>query len=437
MNSISDIKFPRVLIVGASPLKEIDATGITLVNLFLGWPIDRIAQIYDSEYKPDPRFCLKHWRFSSDNIQSVKVVKNILSRFRRRSLGNIPIAKDSLNVAPSSSISTGFLGALGDIVPFKLPKELLESVEEFKPDLIYSVLGSVRMMDIVLQLSKHFSIPVVPHFMDDWPETAYANSMINALPRLVLKYKLNSVLSRSAFGLTICEDMSIEFSRRYKKKFEHFMNCVEFSEIDERSMPRKSDVVKFGFTGGMHLNRWKSLISVAQVLQKLKNDGEQVSLEIYAPKKDLDIYRSLFDEYSVVKKMASLGAHEINEMLSSFNVLVHVESFNEDDSRYTKLSISTKIPQYMAAGRPILALGPVSISSIRYVVNTGAGLAVTSECDMSSLFEAVKLLIKSSELRAELGSVGKRIALEMHDAVKERIRFSTVLTKAKLLDIRN
>lgn len=77
-----DKNSPRVLIVGAAPVSAIDATGITLVNLFSDWPADCLAQIYDNEISPDPRICSRFWRFGSNNIAPVRIAKKFLNGFR-------------------------------------------------------------------------------------------------------------------------------------------------------------------------------------------------------------------------------------------------------------------------------------------------------------------------------------------------------------------
>src|SRR3546814_7688640 len=51
-------------------------------------------------------------------------------------------------------------------------------------------------------------------------------------------------------------------------------------------------------------------------------------------------------------------------------------SFVDHYSKYARLSISTKVPQYLSVGRPILAYGPKSLASISYIKETGAGVVV-------------------------------------------------------------
>ena len=417
--------YPRVLVVGAASLSATGATGITLVNLFRGWPNAQIAQIYDCDTPPDPNVCANFKRFSSGDIPIVRAAQ----RLRHRRQGT-SLSSTQSRSAVTSSTPANLFAALSDIAPLRVTKEILDWVAEFKPDVIYTVLGSVRIMNIVLNLSKQFDVPVVPHFMDDWPTTTYARRPLFILPKLVLKSKLHSILARTDVGLTIGDDMSDEFSMRYMKKFVSFMNCVEQQKMNTPTAPIGFQHVRFGYAGGLHLNRWQPLVAVAKALQNLKDDGVQVGLEIYAPPADIGTYRAHFSEYSVVETLATLHPSEIGEKLPALDVLLHVESFLHVDAEYTRLSVSTKIPQYMSSGRPILAHGPAALSSIRYVDKSRAGLIVTTENDVSALSVAAHALIRAPELRDKLGANGRRVAYERHDATMERSRFCSLLARA-------
>lgn len=427
---ISNQIFPRVLIVSAAPLSVSSATGITLQNLFSGWPKERLAQIYDDASEPDSSICGSYRRFSSGDMPVVRMAKGALQRFRSGKSKMVEAAKAPGAVMPSGSVSYGLLSACGDIAPFSLPRALSDWVADFKPDVIYSVLGSVRMMNLVLKLNEQVSKPIVAHFMDDWPSTAYSSSPKLALPRLVLNAKLKAVLERSPYRMTICEDMAAEFSDRYGGQFKSFMNCVEIPAELPASCESTNNEVRFGFVGGLHLNRWRSLRSIVAAMQELKDQGVEVVLDIFAPEKDLQSYGPLFSNFSVIGEMSTLRACEVNEKLRQFDVLVHVESFLNEDSLYTRLSVSTKIPQYMASARPMLAFGPADVSSIRYVERTGAGLAVGGEDDSAALKAAICQLVKSPSLRKHLGLQGFQTAQSYHNASLERRRFHDILSCA-------
>lgn len=422
---------PRVLVLSGPPLAKVGATGVTLSNLFTGWPRDKLAQIFGDPVQPDPSICLHSYYLSGDQAATIRAMKSLRAWIYGMSRGEERSGENKHGIA-GGAVKGSVLASLADGLPYRIPQDLVKWVEDFDPQVIYSPLGSIRMMSIALQLSQRFDIPVVPHFMDDWPRTVYATGAWYSPLRVMLRSNLGKVLSRAPVGLTICDDMSNEYALRHDMRFEAFMNCVDVHEREAGVARRAGGEVVFGYVGGLHLNRWKSLRDVAAALQVAKNEGSLVRLDIFAPEADVRAYRSEFDGFAVVGKMDTLGYSDVRERLGNCDVLVHVESFLPADSRYTRLSISTKIPQYMAAERPILAYGPDTLSSIAYVARTGAGLAITKEGDVPGLLRDARRLIEQPALRVQLGQAGRNTASERHDASCERQRLMVLMGEAAI-----
>ena len=399
-------------------------------NLFAGWPIDRIAQIYDSPHAPDPAYCTKTWRFSSNDIASVRLAKQALRKFRTPRGHQINGPSNPAMQVNNSSNDLGLLAAVGDVIPFRASRGLLDWASEFAPDVIYTLLGGSRICELVIQLSEHLGKPVVPHFMDDWPSTLYESRRLRRLFRGLMNRRLAEVLRRAPIGLAIGSGMAEAMNIRYGKKFDYFMNCVECSDRISVAELSASNAIRFGYIGGLHLNRWRSLLALAETLEISVRSGVSLSFEICAPAKDIESYGKYFTRFASVSRLFSVRPDQVINVLDSYDVLVHAESFLPEDLRYTKLSVSTKIPQYMAAGRPILAMGPSSLSSIQYIENSQAGLIVTEEGINPTLSDAVCQLIQSESKRQILGQAGYRMALEHHDAVAVRRRFASVLAQA-------
>lgn len=399
------------------------------MSLFGGWPAENIAQIYDDpNFKGSDR--ARFYRYSSNDISSVRLAKrafNFLRKLFRRPSGIDPLVSPT---SPRAYLkSNRILSACGDIAPLTLPNDLLSWVEEFNPDVIYSVLGSVRMMNIVLGLEERYRTPVVVHFMDDWPATLYSQSSLLFPARFILDRKLRSVIEKSSGLMAISRDMGDEYSYRYGRSFNVFMNCTQVASEIPASREDAGDLIRFGYVGGLHLNRSVSLVEISRALQLIKDGGSRVSLSIFSPQRDIDRFRDSFAEYSVISEIGSLAAEDVAKMLCELDVLVHVESFEDGDARYTRLSVSTKIPQYMASARPILAYGPGQLSSIRYVEQCNAGIAVTSERDLSALQCAADALTDAG-LRRRLGSNGYWAARDHHDSTLVQAHFQSIICGA-------
>lgn len=423
--------YPRVLVIGSAPLGRQDATGITLTNLFAGWPKESIAQIYDSNLYPSDEVCVNYRRFSGSEIGLIRLFKLVVSFTKKKFLKlQSEIKHEKVVSFPAQGSSLSIFSAYADIVPFDLPQDIIDWLDQYQPEVIYTVLGSVRMMNIVLKVSGKYSIPIVPHFMDDWPGTLYMNSPFLVLPRKILVSKLKSILEKAPERLTICDEMAVEFTRRYSGVFDSYMNCVEMSALDNVLKEAGRGCVKFGYVGGLHLSRWRSLLSVVTALQSLKDAGNNLCLEIYSPARDLSMFGALFRKFTVVEVTSTLAAEEVNNHLRGLDVLVHVESFEPHDSLYTRYSISTKIPQYMASGKPILAHGPENISSIQYVKTSGSGLTIVEKDGVDALITAAKSLYQSDNLRIKLGQKGRDIAAISHNAIIVRKRFLSCIRRA-------
>jgi glycosyltransferase involved in cell wall biosynthesis len=108
---------------------------------------------------------------------------------------------------------------------------------------------------------------------------------------------------------------------------------------------------------------------------------------------------------------------------------VHVESFEKKIRSYTRLSMSTKIPQYMAAARPILCYGPGEVASCRFIGENACGLVVGSQ-SKPELAAALRRLLEDQSLRKQLGENGWRVARQKFNAEDVRQRFRALVAEA-------
>jgi glycosyltransferase involved in cell wall biosynthesis len=305
----------------------------------------------------------------------------------------------------------------------------MEEVKGFRPQVIYTMLGSNLMLSLVLDMYAQHRVPIVPHMMDDWPATLYRRSLFRPLLRGRLERELRSVLSASPARLTIGEEMAAEYARRYGGPFEPFMNAVErewlvWSEPESIEGRR----LRFTYVGGLHLNRWQSLREIGAAIADLRSEGLEAELVVHTQPR-FAAESKLLELPDVVRVMGSLDPSQVAPALRMSDVLVHVESFDDQSRAYTRYSVSTKIPECMGAARPILAYGPDELASVSYVASSGAGIAVGRR-DPVALRNAVRKLLTSRDLRRDLGARGFEVARRQHDASTQRERFREVLAAA-------
>lgn len=409
--------FPRILIVNVEPLHGSSATGLTALSLLKDWPKDKLAQIYTHPIPPDVQFCERTVRVGCQLDRPPFVL--FLPRAQAR-------PGDAARITERASGRIRQLCSLGQ---GRLRQDLLDWIEAFAPDAIYTMLYDLDIMTMIVEIARSFGIPVIPHFMDDWPLTLSSRSILyRALDRW-WKNRLDQVMEVAPTALTISEAMAAEFARRYGRPMRPFMFCVERDQFSSTSPPRPSSVTKFAYVGGLHLNRWRVLREIGLVMQELGEEGLQIEATVYTHPRTPLAYRRNLTLPPVMKVAGSLDHEDVAAAQRNADWLIHVESFEEWDRRFTKLSISSKLPEYLAAARPVFAYGPGEVASMQYLIDLDCAVTVTEQ-NRDILKSALRRAATTPELGRQLGNAALSAARTRHDGPNERARFQQVIACA-------
>ncbi len=294
------------------------------------------------------------------------------------------------------------------------------------------MLGSVRLTRLAAHAARLCGVPLVPHFTDDWPATLYGRRELWGVAASRLHAAVRDLIRLAPCGMAISEPMAEEYQRRYGIPFDVFTNSVDadfFAAPPPPVAPERDRPTNLVYVGGLHLGRWRSLLSIAAGAAAISTAATPVRLTVHCPTEDADRYRREFAGYPGVHFGRSLASHEVPAVLAAADILVHVESFAEDTRRYTHYSVSTKIPQYLAAGRPIFGHGPAELASMAYIRSAGAGIVVgTPEPDVVTE-QLWKLCLDSSSWREYAGN-GRAHAERHHRRERVATRFAEVLQRA-------
>ena len=94
------------------------------------------------------------------------------------------------------------------------------------------------------------------------------------------------------------------------------------------------------------------------------------------------------------------------------NVLVHVEAFDKDSARSTRLSLSTKIPEYMMSNRCILAIGPATIASMQYLQKNEVALCINTIENLD--LKIIKQRLFDNRFREGMAESARELAIKKH-----------------------
>ena len=238
-------------------------------------------------------------------------------------------------------------------------------LDEIKPDILYlPVYHSGYMIDVQRYVIKRTKVPVVVHITDElyaYPPHPWSTPM-KSLYHMWLRGKLQRLIKKAKYGEAFAEDMVQEYQQAFSIPFYLIGKGVDISALQANRDWSVSKVFSFVFTGNYGGERGQALIALAQAIAAQPSPAR---LCIYSTSRaDAETDRKLA-ETGVVDLAGAVGASEIGHIQRTADCLVHVEGFSSKSIYETRLSFSTKIIDYLMAMRPILAIGPAEINSIK------------------------------------------------------------------------
>lgn len=428
--------FPRILVVTSNNFNLVTGGGITLTNLFRGWPGDRIANLHDDRTPEDRSVCRNFYRLSDDEIRwrwPFSLVRRWYGRMKQH--GAPPREGDLLRMEPSSRHWLSMVKrGMGEGVPkyARLTDRLVQWVEGFRPTLLYAFLGSLEQIDLTRLLAARFQIPLVVHMMDDWPAVLYQKGWLAPIMGPVVRRELMQVLALATARLAICETMCREYESRYGHKFVAFQNALD----TERWLPFSRTQWKAGvpflvrYVGSIVPDgQRESLKDIANAVADLSAEGMAVRLQIHAPRHDATYLHACGFPKDAVRIEGPPDPSSIAELLAGADLLVLPYNFDARSARYIRLSLPTKAPAYMMSGTPILVYAPAEVATADYATREGWGYVVSSH-GKAGLMASLKMLMQEEPLRESLGRKARLVAQANHDATRVRPAFRETLCAA-------
>ena len=219
--------------------------------------------------------------------------------------------------------------------------------------------------------------------------------------------------------------MSEEYEKLFALPCRAFVNSVNVENVEEKKT--LNSPIIFSYLGNLHSNRWKSLSEIGEALHEIekKNGGIKCYLDVYSASLLEDRMIEAFDAIDNIRFKGAVSASEVHKIQVSSDVLVHVESFDVRSANSTRLSLSTKIPEYMSSGVPIFAYGPEQIASMKYLRDFN--LAQT--CFFKDkLYESLLSMLTDDVLRARKVHNGVLKVVEDHDIQKVSKEFQRIIS---------
>ena len=402
----------KVLIVNATAIGENKGTGVTLRNIWKDYPRESLLQLIidwnDTEKDND-----------IPTIRTPDDFCRIPYAFHRKVNGN---RKSSGGVANGSIKQKGVKACLHDCFRGMLDSFpvkyscIMEKVKAFSPDVIYTCGPSIRVLKTANYIAEQLNIPIVLHLMDDWPETIYTTSQLSRIFHWSVKKYLKKIHRKCKMNLAISDALGKKYADIYGVEYKMLMNPAV--NIEERVNGISKDP-KFLYAGSLNLNRWKSLLEIAKVLERYRNEETKLEYTLYVPQNDVEVYGKEFLKHGAFVK-PYVEAERLRQIYKENDVLVFAESFDLEVIDFAKYSLSTKIPEYMSTGHLILAYLPKELYSSQYLKENNLAMVTSTAEELEGAIEKIVALSDECYVLEE-NSLKKAKETHSTSACRERL----------------
>ena len=431
------MEFPKVLVI-SQPFTNDTGGGITQSNLFSGWDRDKIAVIcsgIDFKNNIDTSICNTYYQLGGKelywtfpfNLINRKYTSGVF-KFEERKAGNQPIKKSRTRVKVIMKYFLPLMEFTGLIYVAKkleLSDELRSWLDEFKPDVIYAQASSKHLLSFNVAVQSYLKKPMVFHMMDDWPSLSTNKGIFKNYWKRKIDSEFRIMLDKSSVLMSICDEMSSEYKRRYNKDFIPFHNPVDLDiwKPYQRNNYDLTDSPTILYAGRIGLGIDSSLELIAKSIDQV-NDELNLSIKFILQTESKPNWS---DAYNCVQHQSFVAYNDLPKVFSGADFLILPYDFSVKSIQFIKYSMPTKASEFMISGTPIIIFAPEETAIVKYARNYHWAKIIT-ENNSEKLVESIKSLILNKDERQQYAQNAIRIADQNHKASKITKEFREVIS---------
>lgn len=404
----------HILIISMNALSETKNNGKTIETFFNLYPKKLLSHIYFILEDEDLNFCNSSLRFCifdaydnlfrfkkkkygiilnsennhTDNFSPSKYFKFVIKKFEKTKLKS----KNMISTNDDYSKIRAYL--ISEIVWFSSKwyyEQIKEFVEVNKPEVIFYQANKYSFLHrIVLRISQEYNLPIIVQCTDDYTIPHIKESKLNRLLTKNYLRDFKKLMKTASVLLAISDLMAEEYSEKYFYGKAYVMsNFIERHNEDVDYIKKRKRRILYA--GNLGLNRWKVICSVGKSLDYLNNNFENYDYELSVYSGD-SLDKDMTKNFSHIKSLKYYGfvdTQTLNQKVLECDYLLHCESFDNTNRRVTRLSISTKIGEYICSNRCILAVGPQDIASMKYLAENKLAKVINKD-DVETISRELK-----------------------------------------------
>ncbi|HEY5124945.1 MAG TPA: glycosyltransferase [Ignavibacteria bacterium] len=422
-----DNSFKRVLIIG-QPFNNYSGGGITLTNLFRGWPRDKIAVVSTGHLLQNISFDVcnlyyqlgreeQFWMFPFSVLQksfpsgpqTFKIQETPVQTRVKTSIRKVLVDRIFFPVIQ-------WIGLFHCLSKITLSQRLIDWLSDYKPEVLYLQISTREQIIFSQQLIDHLNIPTALHMMDDWPSTISNDGLFKEYWRKKIDKEFRQLLDRIDLCLSISNAMSSEYLKRYKREFMAFHNSIDISKYlkAKKSNYKLGKTFRILYIGRIGTANKHSIYFFANAISNIRIDPFEIYLDIIS--NDINSSKSgPIEKVRNVRILPPVDHKVVPDLLHTYDLLFLPLDFTETGLKFARYSMPTKASEYFASGTPVLVFAPKETAISKFCSMNECGFCITEQ-SQERIENAVQFLIRNEDQRQILSANAVRLAKELFSA---------------------
>lgn len=412
----------KILIISHNAMDLSSNNGRTLMEFFGGCEPANIAQLFLHKDKPTAEFCDNYYMITDFDI------KESLFRFREagrrvernRSPEMTESEQNVYNIGSRRNSAVVFARNFAWGLNTWFGKKLKEWLKNFNPDVVFYMGGGyIFSIKLALKIASYLDRPLISFWGDDY----YLN---RAMDRGFLG-KWNAARYGKFFKKIIfkseyvCLDelMQTDYEKTFGKKGHTIYTASGLEPFEDKPA---GDKLVMSFLGNISINRYKSLIDIAEVIRERELP---IEFSLYTAETRSWILDNVLNVPGLNYK-GKIAYDEVKKVMRDSDILVHAEDFSPQSAAEVKYSFSTKIADSLASNRCLFAYGPPEVASVKYLADNKCAVIAGSKEEIA---ERLTELTENKELLRRFAAKGRAVAELNHNCAKNYEKLGVIIDK--------
>lgn len=378
----------KILVLSASPWSSGNSFGNSYSNIFTGIENIEIANIsYSRKLSQTDDIVSQSYQVTTKQIINNLIDKNKIVGIKNyiKSENESKEIEQTKLFAFARSARWQILFWINDIL-WKVgkwkTKELLEFIDEFKPDLLFYPIHFVEYINVIGQFIKQYTQkPLIGYVSDDvYTLRQRRISPLYWIDRIFKRRKVKKTIEMCDLLYVISQTQKEEYEKIFSVPCKVLTKCADFDkEPPKYEMPDKT--ITFLYAGNMSKGRQKSLKLIAEAIERLNSEGYSARLDIYSGAPVSKSFEKCFNSKSSILHKP-IPYSELYEIQKNTDVLIHVEGLSGKDRYDVHQSFSTKLVDFFSMGKCIFAVGTYDEASVKHLIDNDAAIVSQSKKDV-------------------------------------------------------